>query len=93
MAKKKKIGSQRWAFGAMFSLPNPETNEVTTLTFKGSFDRRKLRKMLRKSLNQRNVDTVTLDYIIDTYSVKLKPLSMADMLAAMEAGNAEAITS
>jgi len=87
MNAKRRKGLSFYPFGVEFALPNFETGEVTKLTFRGSFDRRKLRRMLRKSLVT-NPTAVELDFIIDTFSTRLRPLNRDEMnlwLAGLEA--------
>lgn len=87
MNAKRRKGLSYYPFGVEFALPNMETGEVTKLTFKGSFDRRKLRRMLRKSLVS-NPTTVEIDFMIDNFSTRLRPLNKDEMelwLASMQA--------
>ena len=70
-----------YEYGAKVVIPNMLTNEAQVLTFKGSFGVRKLRKMLRKCLyiNEKR----HLDLIIKEYTVKLKPVTMDQLIAAV----------
>ena len=70
--------SNEYPHGVKVVLPNMHTNEAQVITFMGDFDKRKLRKMLRKTLFIN--DKRSLMFIIDTFVVKLKPMSMDAML-------------
>ena len=90
MIKVQKTGDKFYAYGFMLVLPNIETGERTKLTFQGSFDRRQLRKMLRKTLVA-SFTTEQLDMIIDEYGTRLRPMSRDEMQAmytAMETDDA-----
>lgn len=80
---KKKLGDKLYPFGVQVVFPNIETGEATTVTFQGAFDRRKLRHMIRKVLVAK-VTTDQIDYIIDNFSTKLRPVSMAEVIKAAQ---------
>lgn len=81
--KKKKKGDKLYPFGVQITIPSMDadagTVAATTLTYQGSFDRRKLRKMLRKTFVS-PMNTNQLDYIIDNFATKLRPVSMQEVL-------------
>lgn len=68
----------QYKYGAKVVLPNMETGEAQVITLTGSFDQRKLRKMLRKMLHIN--DKRSLMFIIDNFVVPLKPMTVEGML-------------
>ncbi len=80
MKAKRRKGLKQYAHGFELVIPNIEKNEFTKLTFRGSFDRRQLRKMVNKALVQR-LSVVQVDWLIDTFGTPLKPMTMDQMIA------------
>lgn len=79
---KRRTGLKFYAHGIQIIIPNIETGEHTKLTFKGSFDRKKLRRMLRASLVAR-LTTQQLDWVIDTYGTKLREMTNEEVNAML----------
>lgn len=81
--KKKKKGDKLYPFGVQITIPSMDGAEgevaATTLTFQGSFDRRKLRKMLKQTFVS-PMNTNELDFIIDNFATKLRPVTMQEVL-------------
>lgn len=81
---KKKLGDKLYPWGVQITLPVFGTPEGETaseqFTFQGTFDRRKLRKMVKKTINPK-LTTDEADFIIDNFSTKLRPVTMEEMIA------------
>jgi len=73
----------QYPHGAKVVIPNMETGEAQVLTFTGSFDQRKLRKMLRKTLFIN--DKRSLMMIIEHFTVALRPVTQEEMISLLEA--------
>lgn len=80
--KKRKLGDKQYRHGVEFALPTGD-GEITKLTFRGAFDRRQLRKMLKNSLVA-NITTEQADYLIDNYSTRLRRMTMEEIIAQAE---------
>lgn len=88
----KKLGDKMYPWGVQITLPQygSADDEVVaeTFTFKGSFDRRKLRKMVKQTINPA-LTTDEADWIIENFSTKLRPVTMEEVIAqATEGDNA-----
>lgn len=80
MNAKRRKGLAYYAHGFMLVIPQDEAGTVKKLTFTGSFDRRKLRKMVRASLIG-SFTVVQIDWLIDNYGTRLRPMNAAEMEA------------
>lgn len=80
MNAKRRKGLAYYSHGFMLVIPQDEAGTVKKLTFTGSFDRRKLRKMVRASLIG-SFNVVQLDWLIDNYGTRLRPMNDAEMEA------------
>lgn len=74
MNAKRRKGLSFYPHGIEITIPNIETGDHKKLVFRGSFDRRKLRKMVRKSLVA-NLTVEQIDWLIDNYGVKLRAMT------------------
>lgn len=73
--------------GCRVMVPNDNmSGEVTVLTFNGAFDKRKLKRMLRKSLIGVS-DPRILDALIKHCTQKLVPVTMEELISSMEAND------
>lgn len=82
----KKKGDKQYPFGFKIMLPQMGDNDPVQLTFTGAFDRRKLRNMLRKSLNGK-FKTEELDWLIDNFGTPLRTVTkeeFTDMLIKIQ---------
>ena len=68
----------KYPHGVQVILPNPRTGEGVVVKLMGSFDDRRLRKMLRKILyiNQKS----QLEFVIKHFVSPLRPVTMDEML-------------
>lgn len=85
--KLKGAGSKFYAYGVQIIIPNLD-GDPQQITFTGSFDRRQLRKMLRKTLGG-SWKVEELDFIIDNFSTKLRRATMEEVIAMAEGGDGE----
>ena len=76
--------------GCRVMIPNFDGGDATVLTFTGSFDKRKLRRMLRKCLTGVS-DKRILDALIKHCTQRLVPVSTQQMIEAMEATDDEEV--
>ena len=80
---KRRKGLAYYSHGFMLVIPQDEQGTVKKLTFTGSFDRRKLRKMVRASLLG-SFTVVQIDWLIDNYGTRLRPMNDAEMTALIK---------
>lgn len=86
---KRRTGLKYYPHGVMVTIPNAATGDALKLTFKGAFTRKKLRRMINASLVNR-LTMIQMDWLIDNYAVKLRPVSADEVNAMMRAVQDEA---
>ncbi len=82
MNAKRRAGTKQYPHGVQVFIPQGEGDPIK-LTFNGSFDRRKLRKMLRQTFVT-PMTTQQIDWIIDNLTVKLRPVNAEEMNALLK---------
>lgn len=88
----KKLGDKLYPFGMQITLPQMGTPEgevgAEVFTFRGSFDRRKLRRMIKATI-QPSLTTQEADFIIDNFGTKLRPVTMEELIAEAQTDDAD----
>lgn len=86
MKAKRRKGLKQYPFGFQLRLPqtDPGQTEAEVITFQGSFDRRKLRKMVRKSLGVK-MTVEQIDWLLDNFGTPLRQVTMDELIAEADA--------
>lgn len=78
---KRRKGLKQYPYGFQVMIPQGDELPVE-ITFKGAFDRRKLRQMLRKVMSDADVHLTVheADFLIDTFGTKLRRVTTDEMI-------------
>jgi hypothetical protein len=90
MNAKRRKGLAFYQYGFKVMIPQGDDLPVE-MTFTGSFDRKKLRKMIRDTLKASDVrlTVVEIDFLIDNFGTKLRPVKMDELITMAEADQDE----